>query len=235
MAVVRIYATPFAALFAALLAALPLASAAAPYTVRLGMERIALDSLPGFSDTTDLASPRLQDLAASLTSPSNRVLLFALTDADLRRFQMGDPLDKKRRYVLAVTPKELERERVSADAFKAFVADSLRGIGKPEQFKDLIKFLEERPIGVPNLLAEPKQGPTSVSLLQATRLTPLPGERIFDRSTPQYMVFTTTFALVRGKALILSVYTLFYDEADIDWLQSATQRWTDDIRRLNAR
>jgi hypothetical protein len=231
MGVVRIYA----ALFVAFLAALPLTCAAVPYTVRLGMEKIALDALPGFTDTTDLASPRLQDLAASLTSPSNRVLLFALTDADLRRFQMGDPLDKKRRYVLAVTPKELERERVSADAFKVFVADSLRDVGKPEQFKDLIKFLEDRPIGVPNLLSEPKQGTASVSLMQATRLTPLPGERIFDRSTPQYMVFTTTFALVRGKALILSVYTLFDDAADIDWLKIATQRWTDDLQRLNAR
>ena len=231
MAVVRIYA----ALLAALLAAPPLTCAAVPYTVRLGLEKIALDALPGFTDTTDLASPRLQDLAASLTSPSNRVLLFALTDADLRRFQMGDPLDKKRRYVLAVTPKELERERVSADIFKAFVTDSLRDMGKPEQFKDLVKFLEDRPIGVPNLLSEPKQGPTSVSLMQATRLTPLPGERMFDRSTPQYMVFTTTFVLVRGKALILSVYTLFYDPADIDWLRFATPRWVEDVQRLNAR
>lgn len=229
MAVVRIYA----ALLAALLAAPPLTGAAAPYTVRLGTERIALDALPGFTDTTDLASPRLQDLAASLTSPSNRVLLFALTDADLRRFQMGDPLDKKRRYVMAVTPKELERERVSANAFKAFVAESLRDLGKPEQFKDLPKFLEDRPIGLPNLLIEPKQGQTSVSLMQATRLTPLPGERIFDRSTPQYLVFTTTFVLVRGKALILTVYTLFYDSADIDWLKTASQRWADELLRLN--
>ena len=229
MAVVRIYA----ALLAALLAAPPLTGAAAPYTVRLGTERIALDALPGFTDTTDLASPRLQDLAASLTSPSNRVLLFALTDADLRRFQMGDPLDKKRRYVMAVTPKELERERVSANAFKAFVAESLRDLGKPEQFKDLPKFLEDRPIGLPNLLIEPKQGQTSVSLMQATRLTPLPGERMFDRSTPQYLVFTTTFVLVRGKALILTVYTLFYDSADIDWLKTASQRWADELLRLN--
>ena len=229
MAVVRIYA----ALLAALLAAPPLTCAAAPYTVRMGSERIALDALPGFTDTTDLASPRLQDLAASLTSPSNRVLLFALTDADLRRFQMGDPLDKKRRYVMAVTPKELERERVSANAFKAFVAESLRDLGKPEQFKDLPKFLEDRPIGLPNLLIEPKQGQTSVSLMQATRLTPLPGERMFDRSTPQYLVFTTTFVLVRGKALILTVYTLFYDSADIDWLKTASQRWADELLRLN--
>ena len=83
MALVRIYA----AVLAALLAVPPLTGAAAPFTVRLGMERIALDALTGFSDTTDLASPRLQDLAQTLTSPSNRVLLFALTDGDLQRFK----------------------------------------------------------------------------------------------------------------------------------------------------
>ena len=231
MAVVRMLAAPLLAL----LAALSLDCAAAPYTVRLGQEKIALDALPGFTDTTDLASPRLQDLAATLTSPSNRVLLFALTDADLRRFTNGDPLDKKRRYVMVVTPKELERERVGGDLFKAFVAASLRDVGKPEQVTDLPKFLESRPIGQPNLLAEPKIGPTSASLIQATRLTPLPGARMFDSSTPQYLAFTTTFVLVRGKALILTVYTLFYEPADIDWLTFSTQRWVEDLQRLNSR
>ena len=125
-------------LFAAALAILPLGGAAAPFTVRVGMEKIALDALPGFTDTSDLASPRLLDLAATLTSPSNRVLLFALTDADLRRFQNGDPLDKKRRYVMVATPRELERERVSTDLFKTYVAASLRDIGKAEQPADLI-------------------------------------------------------------------------------------------------
>lgn len=231
MAVVRI----FAILFAALLAALPPEGAAAPFTVRLGLEKIALDALPGFSDTMDLASPRLQDLAATLTSPSNRILLFALTDADLRRFTNGDPLDKKRRYVMVVTPKELERVRVGEDLFKAFVAASLRDLGKPEPFTELTKFLEGKPIGQPNLLAEPKMGPASASLIQATRLTPLPGERMFDKTTPQYLAFTTTFVLVRGKALILTIYTLFYEQADIDWLTFSSQRWADDIQRLNPR
>jgi hypothetical protein len=220
---------------AAVLLAAALPAAAAPFTVRLGLEKIVLDAPPGFTDTTELASPRLQDLAATLTSPSNRVLLFALTDADLRRFTNGDPLDKKWRYVMVVTPKELERERVGGDLFKTFVSDSLRDLGKPEQVTDLPKFLESRPIGLPNLLAEPKQGPTSVSMMQATRLTPLPGERMFDRPTPQYLVFTTTFVLVRGKALILSIYTLFYEPADIDWLRFSSQRWADDLQRLNAR
>jgi len=229
MAVMRIPAV----LFAAVLASLPLGGAAAPFSVRIGMEKIALDALPGFTDTSDLASPRLIDLAATLTSPSNRVLLFALTDADLRRFQNGDPLDKKRRYVMVATPKELERERLTADLFKTYVSASLRDLGKAEQPKDLAKFLEDRPIGVPNLLVEPKAGPTTVSLMQATRLEPLPGLRLWDKTTPQYLVFTTTFAMVRGKALILTVYTLFYDPADIEWLAVSTQRWADDLQRLN--
>ena len=231
MAVVRILAAPLLALFAAI----SLNCTAAPFAVRLGLEKIALDALPGFTDTTDLASPRLQDLAASLTSASNRVLLFALTDADLRRFTNGDPLDVKRRYMMAVTPKGLEHERVSGEMFKALVSESLRDFGDPTQVTDLVKFLEGKPIGLANLLAELRQDPTAVSLLQATRLQPLPGARVFESSTPQYLLFTTTFVLVRGKALIVSVYTLFYEPADMDWLKVATRRWVDDLRRLNSR
>jgi hypothetical protein len=223
----------FAFLLAALLSAISLDCAAAPFAVRLGMEKIALDALPGFTDTSDLASPRLQDLAATLTAPSNRILLFALTDADLRRFQNGDPLDPKRRYMMVVTPKALERERVGADLFNALIADSLQDLGKAEQVPDLPKFLESRPIGLANFLAELRKTPRTVSVLQATRLPPLPGERMFDKATPQYLLFTTSFVLVRGKALVLSVYTLFYGAADMDWLKVATQRWVDDIQRLN--
>jgi hypothetical protein len=220
-----------------LAAALPAShpAMAAPFTVRLGLEKIALDALPGFTDTMDLASPRLQDLAATLTSASNRILLFALTDTDLRRFTNGDPLDAKRRYMMAVTPKGLERERVGAELFGALVADSLRDFGKPVPVTDLAIFLESRPIGLANLLAELKKEPTAVSVLQATRLPPLPGERMFDKTTPQYLLFTTTFVLLRGKALLLTVYTLFHEPADMDWLKLATQRWVDDLQRLNAR
>ncbi len=229
MAVVRIVAH----LVATLAATISLSCAAAPFAVRLGLEKIALDALPGFSDTTDLASPRLQDLAATLTSPSNRILLFALSDADLRRFTNGDPLDLKRRYMMVVTPKSLERERVGADLFNALIADSLRDLGKAEQVADLPKFLEGRPIGLANYLSELKKSPTAVSVLQATRLPPLAGERIFDKATPQYLLFTTSFVMVRGKALVLSVYTLFHEPADMDWLKVATQRWVEDLQRLN--
>ena len=222
-----------AALIAVLLALPSPESAAAPYAVRLGLEKIALDALPGFSDTTDLASPRLQDLAAQLTSLANRVLLFAVTEDDLRRFTNGERLDKKRRYLLVATPKELERERVRPDGFNTLVASSIQELGKLEQVPDLIKFLEERPIGLTQFLGELRNEPTTVTLLQATRLAPLPGERLFDRSTPQYLLFTTSYVLVRGKALIVSVYTLYFDQADMDWVKIATQRWVDELRRLN--
>ena len=99
------------ALLLPLLAALSLDCAASPFLVRLGAERIALDVPPGFADTLDLGSPRLQDLAETLTSASNRILVFAITDGDLRRFQQGDT-PEFRRYLLIATPRSLERERV---------------------------------------------------------------------------------------------------------------------------
>jgi len=221
-------------ILAVLLAALSLNCAAAPFSVRLGLEKIVLDTPPGFTDTTDLASPRLQDLAATLTADSNRVLLFALSDSDVRRFTMGDQIEA-RRYMIAVTPKGLERERVGVEQFAALVSDSLRDLGKPVAPPDLVRFLESQPIGKANLLAELRKEPTTVSILQATRTPPVPGGTFWSSSKPQYLLFTTTLLLVRGRALQLTVFGLYNGPADMDWLTATTRRWVDELLRLNPR
>ena len=207
---------------------------AAPFTVRLGIEHVVLDTPPGFTDTIELASPRLQDLADTLTSASNRILIFALSDADVRRFTNGEKLDAKR-YMIAVTPKGLERERVTPAQLSAYVADSLQNLGKPVDTTDVVKFLETQPIGKANLIAELKKEPAVVSVLQATRLPPLPGATFWESNKPQYLFFTTTLFLIRGKALQLAVFSLFEDPADVEWLKTITQRWQDELRRLNPR
>jgi hypothetical protein len=228
MAAMRI----FGSLLAASLAAVSLQCAAAPFSIRIGTEKLVLDTPPGFSDTTNLASPRLEDLAATLTSASNRVLVFALTDADFRKFTVGDPADF-RRYLIAYTPKSLEYERVSAEQFARLAGDSLDALGKPVQTPDLIKFLEKEPIGRWHLLGEIKKEPTQVAVMRATRLPPVPGYRFFDPSTPQYQVASDTLVLVRGKALRLSVYTLYSGPEDAEWLRVTTQRWMEELQRLN--
>ena len=226
MAVVRI--------LAALLAALSLNCAAAPFVVRLGADRIVLDTPPGFADTTELASPRLQDLAEALTSASNRILLFALSDADVRRFTQGEQLGA-RRYMIAVTPKGLERERVTPGQLASFIADSLQDLGKPVETADIVKFLETQPIGKLHLIAELKREPAIVSVLQATRHPPLPGKAFWESSKPQYLFFTTTILLVRGKAIQLVVYSLYDGPEDTEWLKTITLRWVDGLLLLNPR
>ena len=76
----------FAALVSAVVGAIALECAAAPFAVQLGDIRIGLDAPPGFTDTGFTGSPRLQELAETLTPASNRILLFAISDTDLRRF-----------------------------------------------------------------------------------------------------------------------------------------------------
>lgn len=230
MWVVRILAAPLLALAAAL----SLDCAAAPFTVRLGLEKIVLDAPPGFTDTTELASPRLQDLADTLTAASNRILVFALSDADVRRFAQGEMLDAKR-YMIAVTPRGLERERVTPAQLATYIGDSLQNLGKQVDAPDLIKFLETQPIGKASLIAELRREPAAVSVMQATRLPPLPGKKFWESSTPQYLVFTTTIFLVHGKAIQLAVYSLFESPADVDWLKTTTRRWVDELLRLNPR
>ncbi|MBC7802445.1 MAG: hypothetical protein H7Y16_01100 [Candidatus Parcubacteria bacterium] len=223
-----------AALVATLLAVLPPTAAAAPFTIRLGLERIVLDTPPGFTDTTDLASPRLQDLADTLTSASNRILMFALSDADVRRFTQGEMLDAKR-YMIAVTPKGLERERVTPAQLAAYIGDSMQGLGKPVESTDIVKFLEAQPIGKAHLIAELKREPNVVSVLQATRHPPLPGKVFWESSRPQYLFFTTTIFLVRGKAIQLAVFSLYDGAEDVEWLKTITLRWQEELQRLNPR
>jgi hypothetical protein len=222
-----------AAFLAALLAVPSLTCAASPFAVRLGVEKIVLDTPPGFSDTVDLASPRLQDLAAALTSASNRVLLFGVTDSDFRKFTNGEFLEFKR-YVIAVTPRGLERNRVTPEQFSALVSDSLREFGKPAEPADAIKFLEKQQIGRINLLAELKKEPSLVSVLQGTRLPPLPGA-MWQDNKPQYVFFSTTIFLAAGKALQLAVYSMYESPADIAWVRDITVRWVEELLRLNPR
>jgi hypothetical protein len=221
MAAVR--APAFAVVFA-----VSFSCAAAPFALRLGDERIVLDAPPGFADTLELASPRLQELAESLTPASNRILLFALTDADLRRFSSGDTPELLR-YLLVATPRALERNSVGLSDFRAFAAEAVRGLGDPMASADLRAFLDTRPIGQPSLVRELRRTPLLVSVLIATRLPP----RI--ETEPQYLLHTTTLMLVRGKALSVSTYTRYRDASDADWLLDATLRWTGELQRLNGR
>lgn len=211
--------------FLALLAAWLGQAAAAPFAVQVGDARLALDAPPGFSDVQGTGSPRLLELAESITSPSNRILLFALDDGDVRRFSVGDS-PELRRYMIAVTPKGLERERVSPPAFQAFAADSLRELGAAPQGDDLRAYLDRQPAGRGALLAELRRDPQVVSVLQGARASP---------REPRYLLSSTTLMLIRGKVVNLSVYTLFDRDADLEWIRAATARWVDDLQRLNSR
>jgi hypothetical protein len=213
---------------AALLITLGAQAWAAPFAVRLGTERIALDTPPGFADALELASPRLQEAAEALTSASNRILLFALTDADLRSFTRGDS-PEMRRYLLVATARAMERDRLGAEQFRAFVAESLRGLGNPVAPADLRKHLEALPQGQPSLLWELRRTPEAVSVLQGTRVPTRPNAK------PQYLLTTTSYLLVRGKALNVSAFAGYDEDADADWLRAATLRWIDELLRLNSR
>jgi hypothetical protein len=217
---------------AALLAVFSLDCAAVPFVVRLGIERIVLDSPPGFSDTLELASPRLNSLTESLTSASNRVLMFSLTDADVRAFTVGERIEA-RRYALIVTPKGLEGTRATAQQFDELVADATRSLGAKVSAPDLVKFLQGQPVGKVNLLDELRRDPTVVSVLVGVRLPEVPGEKFWNFSTPQYQVSSETLMLVRGKALRISAYTLYDSPADLEWVKEITRRWQDELQRLN--
>lgn len=215
--------------FPVLLAAVSLHCAAAPFAVQVGEARIGLDAPSGFADTSFAASPRLQEMGEALTSASNRILLFAVTDADLRRFMVGDPLEL-RRYLLVVTARGMERDRLGEATFKQFVGEALLGLGAPPAEKDFVKHLDSRPSGATSLLQELRRDGDVVSVLQGARTK---GPGFFERS--KYLLSSTTLLLLRGKALSLSVYTQYDDAADLEWIRATTARWIDELKRLNPR
>jgi hypothetical protein len=205
---------------------------AAPFAVQLGDSRVALDAPPGFADVQGTGSPRLLELGEALTSASNRILLFALEDADVRRFNVGDS-PELRRYVIVVTPKGLETARVTLAAFRTLVSDSLHELGAPPAADaDLRGFLDAQTRGRMVLVAELRKDQDLVSVLQGARLPDPQGTR---NAPARYLLSTSTLMLVRGKALNLSIYTLYGNPADLDWVRSTTARWVEELQRLNLR
>jgi hypothetical protein len=203
---------------------------AAPFAVQVGEARIGLDAPPGFADTSFTGSPRLQELAESLTSPSNKILLFAISDGDLRKFTLGDP-PEFRRYMVAVTPKELERGRLGRAQFGEFAAAALRELGeRVPAGKTFAEHFDQQPPGKPSVLGELRRDAEVVSVLAGARLAPPARSQ-----KQQYLLSTTTLMLLRGKALSMAVYTAYDSPADLDWIRAVTARWVDDLQRLNAR
>jgi hypothetical protein len=206
------------------------AAFAAPFAVQVGEARLALDAPPGFSDTQFTGSPRLIDLAESLTPATNRILLFALEDADLRRFMVGDPIEQ-RRFVLVATSRAMQQESLSLGAFRSFVSASLdpQNAGKLPA-GELMKYLDARPEGLANPLGALRAEPEAASVLLGARLPPAR-----EDAPRRYLVSSRTLLLLRGKALELSVFSRYEGPADLEWLRGATEGWVEELRRLNSR
>ena len=217
----------------AVLAAVSLQCAAAPFGLQVGDVRLGFDLPPGFADSLPTGSPRLQELAESLTPAPNRILVFALTDADMRRFTTGD-VPELRQYLLVVTPRALEMERMNSASFDAYVRDGLRSMGKVPGDGDYLKTLEAAPPGESTLLAELRREADAVAVLRGLRLKGVEGGLFTSAKPSQYVLTTSSVILLRGKPIHLTVTTGYESKADVEWLRVTTLRWIDELRRLNA-
>ncbi len=204
-------------------------ASAAPFGIRLGTDQLVFDTPPGFSDSAGFSSPRLTDLAESLTEASNRVLVFALADADARRFGSGDELEL-RRYLVAVTPRATERQRLSAEEFSVLLSNAGRDLGTPPPAStDFMKYLQDQPPGQPHLLAQLQHDARMLSITRGS-MRPLKGTW---REKPVFRLATTTLVLIGGKALYISAFSAYEGPTDLAWIKSVTERWTEELKRLN--
>lgn len=223
----------FAALLAGVLLGIWVPLGAAPFRVQLGSARLVFDTPVGFSDSAGFGSPRLTELAENLTEASSRVLVFALSDADARRFSAGDSLEL-RRYLLAVTPRAGERERISREQFSVLKLEARRALGKPLAGSvDYAQFLKDSPAGQSHLLAELRNDPEVLSLLLGT-MAPRPPPSMWREDLPTvFKLSTTSLALIGGKAIYISAFTTYEGPADVAWISSISERWIEDLRRMN--
>ena len=123
-----------------------------------------------------------------------------------------------------------ERERMTPSTFKSYAAESLRGLGPLAPPGDYRKYLESLPAGTVSMLAQLRDDPDAITLLQGARSKPA---RFFEPST--YQLSSISIVLLRGKPLTLSVYTQYEDPADLEWIRVTTARWIDELKRLNIR
>jgi len=205
---------------------------AAPFGLQVGDVRLGFEVPAGFTDSLPTGSPRLVDLAESLTPATNRILVFALSDGDMRRFNSGDAPELKQ-YLLVVTPKSLEQERMPAAAFERYVGEGRRAMGTPIE-GEFNKVLDARPPGELVLLAELLRDPDAMAVMRGLRLPPAESGGLFSSPKPsQYVLSSTTVILLRGKPLTLNVTTGYERKSDVEWLRATTLRWIEDLRRLN--
>lgn len=201
--------------------------------MHLGPDRLVLDTPPGFTDTAVFSSPRLAEIAEMHSAASNRVLVFGIADADARRFSVGDPLEL-RRYMLAGTPHAIERTRISAADFAALMQEVMRELGTlppaSQPPVDFMQYLQGRTPGQSSLLAELRRQPRMVSVLQGIML-PRPEGR--EKEKPVFRLSTASIILAGGKPLYLSVFTAYDGPADLAWIRGVTERWIDELQRLN--
>ena len=217
---------------AAVLAAFSLQCAATPFGLQVGDVRLGFDLPAGFTDSLPTGSPRILDLAESLTPATNRILVFALSDADMRRFNSGDAPELKQ-YILAATPKSLEYERMSGEAFNRYLSDGRSAMGKPVE-GDITKTLEGRPPGQLTLLAELLREPDAMAVIRGLRLPPAESGGLFSSAKPsQFVLSSTSVILLRGKPLTLTLTSGYEGKADLEWLRATTLRWIEELRRLN--
>ncbi len=205
---------------------------AAPFTVLVGPDRLTLDTPPGFSETAAYGSPRLTEIAENLAEASSRVLAFAISDADARRFSVGDPLEL-RNYLLAVTPRAKERERMTPAQYAALIEEAGRNLGTPPPAQtDFRKYLEGRTPGAPHLLADLRRDAQVISLLYGT-LVPQPQPWWAKDKPPLMKISSLTLVNIGGRAVYLYAFSGYDSPGDLAWIKSISEIWAEQLQRLN--
>ena len=209
---------------------------AAPFALQVGDLRLGLDAAGRLRRLPLLTgSPRLIELAESLTAASNRILVFALTDADMRRFNGGDAPELRQR-LLVVTPRALEHQRTSGRRVRrqrARDAALARQTSRPKATSP------EVPRDAPA-----RQRRRASASCAGSRRSWLSCAAFACRPSRRPVQLLQAVAVRRSRAPPCSCCAAnrcsspsspaTRAKADLEWIRATTLRWIDELRRLNA-
>jgi len=214
-------------------------------TASIGGVAVALPILPGYADPS--ATPLvMMNLISHALPPTNRLLSVMLQDEFLARLRAHDPDTSHVRYLAVQTFPQIEWSGISPEGF-AQVKSMLRA-QNARMLEEIAPQLAEAETKMSKELGD-ATGDHSVSLrsgastslgvfdeqadsiglaaLQTLSVT------VRDHPTEKRQAMAMGAVRLHGKLLMVSAYSSYDSQADIDWVKAQVHDWVERLAALN--
>ncbi len=237
-----------ALLAGAFLVAAPAASAARveQTTVEtIGNVEFTFPVPPGYAKPA-ATPPAMRDLMTHALPPTNRLVTVMVTQQFLDDLQAGNTTSNKARYLGVQSFRSIEQSGVNPEMFDQLKAmfrnQSDQMLEKAKSFEtdsaarlsdDIGKLSADSNASVKmsdqSLLGIFDEQPDSISLCAVQLLS----ASVHDQKTQMKQVMAMTAVRLRGKVLMVGIYSSDHSQADVDWVKEQARAWNKRMHELN--